>query len=274
MKILILTSADHLYANMLLRGVYSSGVLDNSTVLVWEQQAIIPGLSQYAGLVRYIKRAGFGYVLPHMVKQTIFVLLRGWVRLVKKRNSIFYPYWVSASCNSTREQYGHIKSDEAYRRVRKFRPDIILSVFSKEIIPGRVLQTAKIGAVNVHPALLPKFRGISPIFWAMSEGKRTCGITLHELDTGIDTGRILSQKMLRMHKGESEHSVYLRLAKEGVDLVCDYLQHAVKKIKPNNTAGMNRRTAAYYSVPTKEAVRKLYQNGYTLMRCTELIRDI
>lgn len=242
--------------------------------MVWEQNAVVPGKSLFAGLMRYIRRSGLQYVLPQMAKQTVCNMLRIWVVLTGRKHSMYYPYWLPRHKRLLREIYGRISSNEAYNRVRCFAPDVVLSLFSKEIIPDRILHVPAYGAVNLHPSPLPLFRGVSPIFWAMAQGQKECGISLHELDAGIDTGRIISQKKLPMHPGESEHTVYLRLASEGVQLVVAYLRTVQQGKRPEKLKKNITKNSAYYSLPTKEAVRRLYQNGYTMVRFSELFHRI
>jgi folate-dependent phosphoribosylglycinamide formyltransferase PurN len=270
MKILVLTSKDHLYANLLLRLLFEKKAFSGDTVMIWEQDAIVPGKSKFGGLMRYIRRSGFTYVFLQACKQYLFICLRTVATMQNNRTSIYFPYWRVDSCNAHRELYGGLKTDAAFARVRQFKPDLILSLYSKEFVPERMLKLASYGSVNLHPAYLPQFRGVSPIFWAMAEGATHIGATLHTMAVEIDTGSILSQKKLPMKPPDTEHNVYLRATLSGAELVREYLKklHA----KPGKIRGtpMPKRDQ-YYSLPTRDAMRSLYANGYALVSFTEIL---
>lgn len=256
MNILILTSRDHIYANVILHRLYSSGILNRVNVEVWEQDAIVPGKSRVQGLLRYIQRSGFRYVLLQIIKQIVFLFLRAIGRITQH--------------GFTTKTVNGIKSDRVFAMISAFHPSLILSIYSKEIIPERILSIPTFGAVNLHPALLPAFRGVSPIFWAMAENVRNVGVTLHYLDTGIDTGAIISQKAMLIQPHESEHAAYLRLTHLGADMLISFMHQVLagKKIKG---APMKKAKGSYYSLPTRDAVERLYRNGYSIVRRTELL---
>jgi folate-dependent phosphoribosylglycinamide formyltransferase PurN len=271
MKVLILTSKDHLYANLFLRKVFEDHLFQNDQVVIWEQDTIVPGKSPLAGLRKYISIAGWYYVIMQMVKQFLFLLRRLIDQTMKNQASIFFPYWKISGYTGKRQTYGRLKSDEALTRVNKMQPDLIFSVLSKEIIPERILQVPRFGAVNLHPAYLPSYRGVSPILWSLANNEPFVGVTLHRLDVGIDTGGIIARKKVTVSPSRSEHSLYLRLVEEGCLLFKEYyrnFQHGklsvVQFIKsPEKTS--------YFSLPTKEAVKRLRQNGYVLFSLSELL---
>lgn len=256
MNILILTSKDHPYANVILRSLYTNGVLAGVKVEVWEQDAIVPGKSRIHGLFRYVSKSGLRYVTLQVIKQLAFLFLRAIGRIT--------PHGFPA------KTVNGVKSDRVFAMVRAFRPSLILSIYSKEIIPDRILSIPELGAVNLHPAKLPAFRGVSPIFWAMVEGVENVGITLHYLDAGIDTGAIISQQSMRIRPHESEHAAYLRLTHLGTDMLLTYFRRILARKKPKGKP-MKKAAGSYYSLPTKEAVSKLFANGYTIVKFNELL---
>jgi len=270
MKILILTSKDHIYANYLLRMLFERGVVSRHAVMIWEQDAVVPGRSKWQGLMKYFRRAGFRYVSAQILKQQLFLVFRITAMLSRDVQSLFYPYWRISGYTASREAFSGIKSEEAFRQVKQYKPDVILSLFSKEIIPDRILRIPKRGSYNLHPAPLPSYRGVSPIFWAMSENRRTAGITLHELDVGIDTGRIISQKKIAMHPGDTEHGVYLRLVRFGAELLAVFCAQLTSGQQIRDKAAQQKKTG-YYSLPTREAVRTLLDNGYSFFRIQEMM---
>lgn len=72
--------------------------------------------------------------------------------------------------------------------------DIIVVVAYGKILPKRVLEAAKYGCINVHASLLPKYRGAAPIQWSVINGDKETGVTIMQMDEGLDTGDILLVK--------------------------------------------------------------------------------
>jgi methionyl-tRNA formyltransferase len=88
------------------------------------------------------------------------------------------------------------ESDATLARVREAHPDLVVSWFWTTKLPARVLEAAPLGAVGVHPSLLPRHRGPDPYFWAIDSGDAVTGVTAHVLDATYDTGAILATRTL------------------------------------------------------------------------------
>ena len=83
-----------------------------------------------------------------------------------------------------------IRNNEEFRaRLEGVRPDAILVVAYGRIIPQWMLELPRLGCINLHGSLLPKYRGAAPVQWAVANGERETGVTTMRLDEGLDTGR-------------------------------------------------------------------------------------
>ena len=83
-------------------------------------------------------------------------------------------------------------------------PDLLVVVAYGRILGEDLLQLAPHGAINVHASLLPRFRGAAPIQWAVAEGERETGVTIMQMDAGLDTGDILLQRALAIGDDDAE----------------------------------------------------------------------
>lgn len=111
--------------------------------------------------------------------------------------------------------------------------DLIVLVAYGKILPKIVLETPALGAINIHPSLLPKFRGPSPVQNALLEGEKMTGSTIMLMDAGVDTGDILSQKTLPVIVGENYIELKKRLAVFSADLLVETLKDFLEgKITP------------------------------------------
>jgi methionyl-tRNA formyltransferase len=75
-----------------------------------------------------------------------------------------------------------------------YRPDLLVIYGFNWILPPAVFGIPRLGAVNIHPSLLPRYRGPAPVLWAIRNGDPEIGVTVHRLDRGVDTGPILAQR--------------------------------------------------------------------------------
>lgn len=96
--------------------------------------------------------------------------------------------------------------------IRSFAPDLILSVYYDQIFNKELLDLPKLGCVNVHPALLPKFRGVAPLIWALIEGEKRSGVTFHLMERRVDTGDILLQERFPITEQDTGFSVHQKAA--------------------------------------------------------------
>ena len=104
-------------------------------------------------------------------------------------------------------------------KIEEINPDIIFSVYYRKILPEKILHIPKNGCYNIHPSILPFYRGPVPTAWAILNGEKYFGITIHKMDKGIDTGDILVQKKYKILDNETGFELYNRGMKLGAILL-------------------------------------------------------
>ncbi len=127
-----------------------------------------------------------------------------------------------------------IRKDAAFiKTLADLAPDLIIVVAFGQILPEAVLKIPPFGCINVHASLLPKFRGAAPIQWAIIHGEKTTGITIMQMDVGMDTGPMLLQKAVDITPSETAGSLSRRLADIGADLLVETITKGKRgEIKP------------------------------------------
>ena len=109
-------------------------------------------------------------------------------------------------------------TDDMMKTVFEIEPDIILSIYYRKILPQSLIDCPKFGCINIHPSILPYYRGPVPTAWAIENGENEFGITIHYMDYSIDTGDILIQKNYPILDNETGYELYTRAMKIGANL--------------------------------------------------------
>ena len=107
------------------------------------------------------------------------------------------------------------------------KPDILLSVYYRKLLPPEVLRVPPLGCVNIHPGMLPDYRGPTPTAWAILNGDTTFGLTIHYMDANIDTGDILLQEVHGIDPNETGYELHVRTMRIGAELLKQHFRAIV-----------------------------------------------
>lgn len=130
-------------------------------------------------------------------------------------------------------QVSTIKTPEIAEQLASFTPDFIIVTAFGNILPKHILALPRIGTINVHASLLPKYRGPAPINWAIINGESQTGITTMLMDEGVDTGDILLTAVEPISPEDTAATLHDRLARIGSDLLVKTLNaFAADRIRP------------------------------------------
>jgi methionyl-tRNA formyltransferase len=116
-----------------------------------------------------------------------------------------------------------IKSESARDFISKIKPDAIVIIAYGQIIPPGLLEIPRLGWINVHASLLPKYRGAAPIQWAIINGETRTGVTTMRIDAGLDTGPMLEKTEVEIRADETAPELSKRLANAGAPLIISTL---------------------------------------------------
>lgn len=107
-----------------------------------------------------------------------------------------------------------------------FKPDLLISASYGEKIPIDAIRNAKLGGLNVHPSILPRWRGADPVPWAIMSGDHQIGVTVITLSEKFDQGNIIAQKKIPITPRDTSGPLRTKLFTVGAELLCD----AIKKL--------------------------------------------
>ncbi|MBO4242826.1 MAG: methionyl-tRNA formyltransferase [Clostridiales bacterium] len=140
---------------------------------------------------------------------------------------------LALSCGIEVFQPDSMKSDEAFEKLSSLSPDLVVTAAYGKILPKRVLDIPKYGCINVHASLLPKYRGASPVQNAILNGDEVTGVTIMNMDVGMDTGDILTTVEVPIDINIHTDALMNELAVAGSSLLIDTIDDLVEgKITP------------------------------------------
>ena len=151
-----------------------------------------------------------------------------------------------------------INHRDSLDKIKSYDPDLLISIAGNQIFKSQLINLAPKGCLNLHTALLPKYRGLMPSFWVMKNNEVKTGVSVFFVDEGIDSGPILVQKEMAIENRTQE-----QLIKDSKQLGMDAIIEAIKKIKHGDYKLIPNIDAekTYFSFPTKEDVRDFKLKG-------------
>lgn len=111
-----------------------------------------------------------------------------------------------------------VRAEETVQALSEIPADIIVVVAFGQIIPKSILEMKKYGCINVHASLLPAYRGAAPIQWAVVDGLKETGVTIMQMDEGLDTGDMLTKVIVPLEEKETGGSLFDKLSAAGAKL--------------------------------------------------------
>ena len=137
--------------------------------------------------------------------------------------------------------------------------DLIITSGCYQIFKSGILLATKRGCINIHPAMLPKYRGDNPIFWALKNNESEIGVTAHFMDTKIDTGAIIYQKRIVIESNDTWHS----LTQKGHNIYPQLVIQAIESIRSGKTSTtkQDHTEASHFPRPTVSDSREFREAG-------------
>lgn len=156
------------------------------------------------------------------------------------------------------ELVGDINSNQNVKIIKEDKPDLLISILGNQIFRKQIFDLAPKGCLNLHTALLPKYRGLMPTFWVLKNNEKKTGVSIFLVDKGIDSGPILVQKKIEINdKTQAELIRETKLlGMKAIIEAIQLIQDKKVKIIPNPD-----KDATYYSFPTRKDVIEFKRTG-------------
>jgi methionyl-tRNA formyltransferase len=167
--------------------------------------------------------------------------------LIKQEHNVFVythknPYHVPSLEKYCKKINVNYSLDNISKTELPFKPDIICSIYYRFLIKKHIINACNGKIFNLHPSLLPKYRGCSSLTWAMINGEKKVGFTYHYIDQGCDTGNIIFQKSLIVEDWDTQETLYLKVMFESMQ----YFENVVNLVKHGFTGNSQEGESSYF----------------------------
>lgn len=240
----------------------SKGEIEVAGVVISDLSPLTKSYWKY--MVYGIKRSGlfYGFLIVlvsylHFIGLFFAGLLYWW----RKRQWLTLDelaYYYNAKTIYTED----INNEETLTALRELKPDIVVSLYFNQILKAEAIQIASIATINMHPGILPGYRGIWPGFWKLYRGEKQAGVTIHYINEKIDDGDILAECIYPIEQEDTKLSLSLKSANYGIKRLVEILGQFKQGIKPHPIKKSGK--ARYRSLPKKQHLDKFHQKGKRL----------
>lgn len=204
---------------------------------------------------------GFGNNALNVFMKKPYIELIG--VLAPKKQESPYPYYKCEKLHDVVIKKGialyeglNLKDKNNILLIESLSPDLIVVGSFNQIIPMDIISIPKLGVINVHPSLLPKYRGATPTVWALLNNEEETGVTVHFIDDEkVDSGRIISQAKLKIKPSDTDSSLRFRLAELSEEVLSDALDLIIIKGKKTFQQQDESRATYYPKRTLKDAER-------------------
>ena len=161
-------------------------------------------------------------------------------------------------------------NQEFVEKLKNINPDVICVVAYGKIIPKEILDIPRLGCINVHGSLLPKYRGAAPIQWAVLNGDKETGVTTMFMDEGMDTGDMIEKEIVKIGDNETTGELWDRLSIVGANLLVKTL-----KLLENGEATRKKQPEKFTVAPMlKKEIAKIDWENYSSKKIKDLARGL
>lgn len=152
---------------------------------------------------------------------------------IPRRNSFPFPYYECVALHDVVLRHTKVqlfedislRAEATYKIIKGLLPDLMVVSTFNQILPQEIICIPRLGVINLHPSLLPKYRGPTPTAWVLMNGEKETGVTAHFIeDERIDRGRIITQRRLKIIPSDTDGTLRCKLALQSEEVLAEAIQ--------------------------------------------------
>ncbi len=253
--------------------IYSSKVMeqlisDDEIELVGvinSTRVFIPQYGHFRGALKQIRTSGLRYSSYLFLITDFFKLLQPLFSF--KKWPLRDVHGLASFHNIPIHDTKNINNTVSVDFIKSVNPDYLLGSHFNQLIKTPVLDMEELECINIHPSLLPNYKGVDPVFFAMQDEQEAIGVTVHRMAEKFDTGEILMQRAFDIDKSKSLIFNNCMLFQEGIRIALRWMKDNQKQLLPSST---DKLVGSYDSWPTSKEVKHFKKSGKRLIALSEL----
>jgi len=254
--------------------IYSSKVLEQLIVdtdidlvaIVNSTRVLRPSLNPLQGAITQLKTSGLRYSAYLFLITDVFKWMQPLLKL--RKWPLKHVHALAKSNNIPIIDTRDINSIQITDFIKKNKPEFLLCAHFNQLLKEPILSIENIQFINIHPSLLPSYKGVDPVFFAMRDNAKDLGVTLHKMDKDFDSGDILLQTKMKMDTTKSLLFNNCQLFEEGIKLAMKWMKNDQAPIQAPLKDNKNKNN--YDSWPSSKDVDSFKKSGKRLMRLSGL----
>lgn len=164
----------------------------------------------------------------------------------------------------------NLEDEEAFSALHQLQPDLFIAACFPHKLPAALLALPALGAYNIHPSLLPRWRGPDPLFWTFQAGDQETGVSIHQMTTAFDAGPLVAQQPIALPETITLPQLELLLATTGAAMMADLLP-AFEKVPVNSWPQPETGVA---HAPLPHNADWIAAPGWTVTRALQFIQGV
>ena len=264
-KQLIFCTYSSVYSSIVLKALLDDEEIE-VVAIINSTRVLSPNYGHIRGAFEQIKMTGLRYAFY------LFLITDGfsWSQPVLKnsRSSLKTMETIARRGNIPFHNTVDINHKSTIEFISKCAPDYLLAAHFNQLIKRDVLDLPRISCLNIHPSLLPAYKGVDPVFYAISDNNDIAGVSLHNMSEKFDMGDICLQKSCRLHSNESVFEKNCQLFLEGATLAVTWMKNPTKLMQQPKSVD------SYDSWPTRQKVKAFHKSGKSLITLLSFWRRV
>ncbi len=253
--------------------LYSSIVLEelitNDTVevvaIINSTRVLNPTYGFIRGALRQIQLSGLRYASYLFMVTDLFRWLQPFLSLKKSVHGLAKQHGIPLLDTVD------MNNLESIDFIKQNKPDYLLASHLNQLVKPTVLDLPDLQCINIHPSILPSYKGVDPVFYALLNQEKEIGVTLHKMSEDFDSGKILAQKTISTDTNQSVCFYNCQLFEEGVKLAIGWMNDEDEAL--SDTVANNNSDISYDSWPNRVKIKQFKQAGNRLIFLSKLWKN-
>jgi methionyl-tRNA formyltransferase len=267
-KRIVFCTYSSLYSSIILKKLIADDMVE-VVAIINSTRVIHPDYGFVRGAIKQIQISGWRYASYLFIVTDLFRWLQP--LLIIKKNALSSVHKLAHQSRIPLLDTLDINRDDSVKFIQQYKADYLLAGHFNQLVKPVVLGLPELQCLNIHPSLLPAYKGADPVFHALLDKKQEIGVTLHKMSESFDSGENLMQKPLLIDSTKTVCVYNCQLFEEGVKLALDWIRNGNSESVDTKAKNDENGDKNYDSWPTHQQIKQFKKSGNRLIHLSEFL---